>query len=290
MSNANQRQSAIKALKAATKALLHGIANPRTRRAYDARLRGFQTWLEESKPVTIDARAVEKYLGYLALQGKETATINQSLAAIRKLADVDSQYAIFRTIKTRKGVTDSGAETPQGSVLTKEQGRTLINAKVKTLREKRDRALIAVLLGCGLKLKEITSLTFEQIERQGGAWMIKLPHRIIPLPAWAKRPIDLYARESGIKQGRVFRKISGEGLSRDAMTENIIYKAVGRYSKKLLDTAISPEDLRRTFANFAREQGASLEQIQELMGHKSMQNTKRLVTAPSKEKRVSIEI
>jgi len=287
----DQQQSAVAALENATKTLLRGIENARTRRAYKARLSAFHAWLKTRKPNTIDARTVEKYLGYLASQGKETSTINQSLAAIRKLAAVNADYAIFRTIKTRKTAPSNGADTSQGRVLTKAQGGKLINAKAETLRGLRGRALVAVLLGCGLKLREITSLEFEQIARQGRTWMIELSDgRAIPLPAWAKRAIDVYARRAGIKQSKVFRRLEGtEGVSDDGLSEQIVYRTVTSYGNDLR-IKVSPDDLRRTFANLAYDSGATLEQIQTLMGHDSIQNTQRLITRSSKRKAVRIKI
>jgi site-specific recombinase XerD len=65
------------------------------------------------------------------------------------------------------GPKRSGVRT--GNWLTRDQAERLINApEMATLKGKRDRALLAVMIGCGLRRNEVAELTFEQIQQREG--------------------------------------------------------------------------------------------------------------------------
>src|SRR5207245_6407234 len=94
-----------------------------------------------------------------------------------------------------------------------------------TLKSKRDRAILAVLLGCGLRRRELSDLTLDHLQRREDHWVIidlvgKGRHiRTVPVPEWVKRTIDDWLAEAGVTNGRLFRPVCragtvwGEGLT-----------------------------------------------------------------------------
>jgi site-specific recombinase XerD len=68
-----------------------------------------------------------------------------------------------------------------------------------TLRGRRDRALLGILIGCGLRREEAAKLTFGHLQQREGRWAIvdiigkRNKVRTIPMPAWAKALIDVWA-------------------------------------------------------------------------------------------------
>ena len=83
------------------------------------------------------------------------------------------------------------------SELTAEEGKKLLGAEsADTLRSRRNRALLSLLIGCGLRRAEVTTLRFEDFQLREGRWVIadlrgKGGHiRTIPVPAWVKQSVD----------------------------------------------------------------------------------------------------
>lgn len=133
-----------------------------------------------------------------------------------------------------------------------------------TLKGLRDRALLAVLIGCGLRRAEAASLEFSHIQQREGRWMIvdlvgkRNKTRSVPMPSWCKAAIDAWARVAGL-----------EG---ELMTAQSVFETVKFYADEL-GLAVTPHDLRRTFAKLARKGGADLKQIQLTLGHASVKTT-----------------
>ena len=91
--------------------------------------------------------------------------------------------------------------------------------------EKRNRAILAILLGGGLRRRELAELTLESIQRREGRWAIvdlvgKDRHiRTVPVPTWVKETLDAWLARAGIESGPLFRgvcrtdKLWGRGIS-----------------------------------------------------------------------------
>jgi integrase len=218
--------------------------------------------------------------------GLSAATINQRLSAIRKLAveasdngAIDAQIA--NGIRAVKGIRQEGTRT--GNWLAKQQAQQLLNApNTSTLKGLRDRAILALLLGCGLRRAEAANLTFEHIQQRDGRWVLvdllgkRNKLRSVPMPAWTKGAIDEYAANGSLNEGKVFRPINKGGrVTGERMTEQAIYNVVLYYADKLNVGKIAPHDLRRTFAKLAHKGGSGLDQIQLSLGHGSIQTTER---------------
>ncbi len=169
-----------------------------------------------------------------------------------------------------------------GNWLSCAQTSVLLRAPdVTTLRGKRDRAILAVAFGCGLRRGELAALAFDHLQLRDGAWLIadligkQQRIRTVPVPLWVKPVIDDWTEAAGIAAGHLFRPInkcdtlSGERLSAQAIYE--ILKTCGFRA----GMNIAPHDLRRTFARAAHEGGAPIEQIQYALGHASIVTTER---------------
>ncbi len=79
------------------------------------------------------------------------------------------------------------------------QAQTLLNAPdITTTKGLRDRAILAVLLGCGLRRSEVAALTFAHVQQRDGRWCIVDlvgKHgrvRTVPMPTWVKVAIDAW--------------------------------------------------------------------------------------------------
>jgi integrase/recombinase XerD len=144
----------------------------------------------------------------------------------------------------------------------------------------RDQALLATLIGCGLRRSEAAALTFNHIQQRDGRWVLvdligkRDKIRSVPMPNWTKVAIDTWCKASGISEELVFRAVNkGDRVVGDGITPQAIRNIVAEYADKLEHAGIAPHDLRRTFAKLAYKGGAALDQIQLSLGHESIQTT-----------------
>ena len=93
----------------------------------------------------------------------------------------------------------------------------LDHAQLATPREARDHAMLAMLIGCGLRRGELLALTLESVQQREEHWVIadlvgKGGHvRTVPVPAWVKAAVDRWTTAAGITDGPVFRAINKAG-------------------------------------------------------------------------------
>ncbi|MFL6350430.1 MAG: tyrosine-type recombinase/integrase [Bryobacteraceae bacterium] len=151
-----------------------------------------------------------------------------------------------------------------------------------SLKGKRDQAILAILLGCGLRRRELAQVNIAHLQRCDDHWAIvdligKGGHiRTVPVPDWVKGAIDRWLSAADISAGRLFRCVCRAGKCwGEGMTEKVIWHVVKDYTRKLDLSNVTPHDLRRSCAKFCHAAGGELEQIQFLLGHVSVQTTER---------------
>jgi site-specific recombinase XerD len=164
-----------------------------------------------------------------------------------------------------------------------QQAQKLLNAPdVSTKKGLRDRAMLAVLLGCGLRRSEVAALTMKHIQQRDNRWCIVDligKHgrvRTIPVPTWVKVAVDAWTSAAELTEGHVLRPIGrGDRVLGDRMTEKVVWQLLQPYTRAAGVPGIAPHDLRRSCAKMCRAAGGELEQIQLLLGHASVQTTER---------------
>ena len=150
------------------------------------------------------------------------------------------------------------------------------------MKGKRDRALLAVLLACGLRRHELAVLTVDYLQQREGHWASlilrgKAGHvRTVPVPEWVRGLLNEWTNAAGIRSGRLFRRVSSAGrVWGEKVTEKLVWHVVKEFATKIGVNKLAPHDLRRSCARLCRAAGGELEQIQFLLGHVSVQTTER---------------
>jgi site-specific recombinase XerD len=229
---------------------------------------------------------VTRYRSHLEDKLLAPGTINVRLAAVRRLAYEAADIGLLSPdlaagIRRVKGAKKLGMRL--GNWLTAEEGRALWQLPdMQTVKGRRDRAILAVLLGCGLRRRELIDLTLDHIERREDHWAIvdlvgKGGHiRTVPMPDWVKHTIDDWLNTADIRDGRLFRCICRKGtVWGTGITEKVVWHVVKEYACRLGISKLAPHDLRRSCARFCHDSGGELEQIQFLLGHVSVQTTEK---------------
>lgn len=266
--------------------VVDALPSENSRRAYQRHLEEFFYWHSSENRPELNKALINRYVKFLRSNKNSSANINQKLSAIRKLASeaednnlLDSKIA--NGIRAVKGVPQRGRRT--GNWLTKEEAQMWLNAPdVKTLKGTRDRAILSVLIGCGLRRAEAAILCVDHIQQREGRWAIidivgkRDKNRTVPMPSWAKAAIDAWTYSAHIEDGIIFRRVNkGGNLMGEGLTEQAIYNVVIHYAEKLEKQGIAPHDLRRTFAKLAHKGGSPIDQIQLSLGHDSINTTEK---------------
>lgn len=267
--------------------VLDGLNSDHSKRSYEKALEDFlYWWAGEGKPVLSKA-VIQRYKTLLLDKGLSAGTINLKLAAIRKLMAEAADNGLVDPVQAAgitkiKGVRSAGIRS--GNWLNRSQAQALINAPdITRLKGLRDRAILAVMIGSGLRRSEVANLTFEYIRLREGRWVIVdlmgkgNRVRSVPIPSWAKVAIDDWAEEACLCTGRVFLPVHKGGyLNGENITPQTVYDVVNLYAREL-GLEIAAHDLRRTYAKLARKGGAELTQIQITLGHANVATTQRYI-------------
>lgn len=272
---------------AATSVLLGAGTNTHTGRAYKRALADFLRWYaaQGEPPPPLSRPMARAYREALIEQGIAASSINQRLAAIRGLASELALLGVLPEpiavgITQVKNVKQQGKRL--GNWLTKEQAQALLDSpNTKTLRGLRDRAILAVFLGAGLRRDEVSNLTVAHLQQRDGHWALVdifgKHHRIrtVPIGVWVYAAIHAWLERARITECAMFRAINrGDRMTSDApMTDQAVRNIVKGYLSVLGFQGVAPHDLRRTFAKLAQTGGAPIQQIQMSLGHASVKTT-----------------
>lgn len=265
--------------------VLDTVGSVHTRRAYDRALTDFLAWYTRTGQAILNRATVMAYVAHMKADEVPGATINQRLSAIRKLASEAADNgllpeSIASGIARIKGVRQEGQRL--GNWLSTAQAQAMLDAPdLATLKGLRDRAILAVFLGCGLRREELAGLTVEHVQQREGRWVVvdlvgkRGKVRSVAMPAWAKFALDTWCVAAGIAAGPVFLAMrKGDHLTGEAMSTQAVYYVVQQYAP----AGVAPHDLRRTFAKLAHKGGAPIEQISMTLGHSSVQTTERYLS------------
>ena len=153
-----------------------------------------------------------------------------------------------------------------GNWLSQRQAQALLSAPdISTVRGLRDRAILAVLLGCGLRRSEVAALTFAHVQQRDGRWCIVDlvgKHgrvRTAPMPTWVKVAIDAWTSAAGVADGHVFRPVNrADRVTGERLGEKVVWQMLRQYAAEVGVPGIAPHDLRRTCAKLCRAAGGEL--------------------------------
>jgi site-specific recombinase XerD len=156
--------------------VLDSVSSPITRRVYNLGLDEFFAWFALEPRADFTKATVAAWRVALEARGLGPVSINVRITAVRKLAVEAADNGLLAPelasgITRVKGVASKGVRL--GNWLSGRQAQTLLNAPdATTPKGLRDRAILAVLLGCGLRRSEVAALTVAHVQQRDGRWCI----------------------------------------------------------------------------------------------------------------------
>lgn len=156
--------------------VLQSLGSDASKRTYGTAIEDFITWYCSEPRLAFGRTVVLRYRYELEARHLAPATINLRLAAVRRLAYEASDNGLLNPdlaagIRRVKGAKRLGMRL--GNWLTADQGRRLLAVPAsKSVRDKRDYAILSPLLGCGLRRAELTGLTLGHLQQRDEHWAI----------------------------------------------------------------------------------------------------------------------
>ncbi len=269
------------------RSVLATLASPKTAAAYRTAILDWLEWYESSSP-SLTKFSVGAWRDTLVQRGLAPSSVNQRLSAVRLFF----WHAGERGLLPKSEVADltavrnvkRSARPPSPGLTADQAGRLLRVPDPHTILGKRDRALLALMVGCGLARQEVVHLEMRNLRRREKRWVLLdlgghgPSRRIVPLPFWVKRLLDRWLAAAGIAQGLLFRPLRKNGTvvpEEKALSNDSVYSLVKRAGAAIGKPKLTPNDLRWTCAYLCKQAGGELEQIQLLLGHASVQTTAR---------------
>jgi site-specific recombinase XerD len=262
-------------------------------RTYDHAITEFVEWYCSEPRLAFNRTVVLRYRINLEQKQFAPSTINLRLAAVRRIAYEGADSGLLSPelaagIRRVKGVRRLGVRV--GNWLTAEQGKRLLEASsAETLRGKRNSAMLATLIGFGLRRAEfawpnyaIHSVTRGALGDCRFGWQ-GWAHSHGSDSALGKEAIDAWTEAAQIKERCVFRSINKAGpIWGNGMTPKVLWEVVKDAARQAGIDKLAPHDLRRTCARLCHLAGGELDQIQFLLGHVSIQTTERYLGCKQK--------
>ncbi|MDN6318554.1 MAG: site-specific tyrosine recombinase XerD [Marinobacter sp.] len=254
----------------------------KTRQAYRSDLHRLAAWLENQpgRPLLIETRRSD-LLAWMAsglAQGVKTSTAARRLSGIRrffryllreKLISEDPSLRI-ESPKLPRRLPDSLTEEEVDALLAEPDPRLPI--------EQRDKAMLEILYGCGLRVSELTGLRVDQVNLRQGVIRVTGKgdkERLVPLGEEAVDWLLQYMKEGRLEllKGQACDALF-PGNRATAMTRQTFWYRIRHYATRIgIHKHLSPHTLRHAFATHLLNHGADLRVVQMLLGHSDLSTT-----------------
>src|SRR5213082_3184471 len=225
-------------------AVLNSLTSPDAQRGYRHAIDEFVDWYCSDPRLAFNRIVVLRYRSHLESRQLAPGTINLPLGAVRRLAYEAADCGLLSAdlaagIRRVNGVKKLSVRL--GNWLTSEQGQALWQAPdQQCLKGKRDRAMLALLLACGLRRHEAVALRLDHLQQREEHWAIvdlvgKGGHvRTVPVPDWVRTELDDWLAVAGIDRGKLFRRVNKVGRPwGDGMTVKAVWQIVKESAKRI---------------------------------------------------------
>ena len=217
----------------------------------------------------------------IRLWGNEVALKAKAGATPANIGAV--QATVYRIDALNEAIKVEASKGNKAHVwLTQAEVKQLVATCMDSTQGKRDRVVLGLLVGAGLRREELANLTFEDVILQpmGNRFRTVLnvkgkgaKDRVVPISDALAGLLDSWRGLVGA--GRVARSISKGGAIGDSLSAVGVFHVVSNAGQAIGKPELAPHDLRRTYAQLGYEAGVPITQVSKLLGHSSVATTQR---------------
>ncbi len=226
-------------------------------------------------PQRVEPQMIERYMAWLYDQGRRRTSQARRLSGIKSFYNYLLLGDRIDTLPTEFVESPKFGRTLPDVLTVEEVDRIISVIDISTAKGIRDSAMLEVLYSCGLRVSELTSLRLGDLFF--GEGYIRIvgkgdKERIVPVSSAARDKVQLYMERRKPRrdsEDTLFLNNRGQALTR-IMVFTIIRKAALMAG---IDKRISPHTFRHSYATHLLEGGASIRQVQELLGHENIMTT-----------------
>jgi site-specific recombinase XerD len=206
------------------------------------------------------------------------ATANRVMCALRGTLKFACRLGLMDRLSMLNAIDVppvKGIRVPHGRSLTKDELARMFRAcRDRGDGGSRDRALLAVLYGCGLRRSELSGLDVADIEKD----VLRVrgkgnKERLIPMPASVVTALEQWRAVRGEQPGALFYSLAYRTLTRNRITPPGIYCVIQLLAEHAGIEHFTPHDLRRSYAGDLLDAGVDLPTVRDMMGHADVNTT-----------------
>lgn len=229
------------------------------------------------KVTKIDSNVITKFYDYLYFLGKSQSTVARVSASLRCFFTYLIKIGVITESPVIKTKTAT-AERKLPEILTSKEVLNLLSQpNGNDYKSLRDKAMLELLYATGIKVSELVELNIAELNLQIGFLNLKTSknERVIPIYPAAVHTLQIYITNvrpvliNNSNETKLFTNMSGEPLSRQGFWKILKYYA----NKANIKKDITPHTLRHSFATHLLENGASLKDIKDMLGHSDISST-----------------
>jgi integrase/recombinase XerC len=257
-------------------------ASVHTIKAYTGDLKDFSAYAGSRDWKSIDHLAIRGFLSHLYEKGLQKASVARSLAAVRSLYHWLAQEGV---VEQNPAALVSTPKLPKKlpRVPTIEEMNGVLDGQMPEVASfpERDRLMLELLYGCGIRNSELTGINLDDIRLSAEAILIRgkgKKERYVPFGDSVRSALAIYlpVRQQLLAAGK--KNVSA--LLINQRGGRLTTRSVGRIIKKIavakgLSPDVHPHTLRHAFGTHMLEEGADLRAIQEMLGHERLSTTQR---------------
>lgn len=214
--------------------------------------------------------------------GLSPATVNATLAALRGVARAAWNLELisgddYNRIAAVKGLR--GSRLPTGRALTIGEITALFDACFhdRTAAGRRDAAMLALLLGAGLRRAECAALALNDYHAERRELIVRGKgdkQRLMPLGQTANLAVVDWLQARGEWDGSLLCRVGkGGAIEQAGISDQAIYAAILKRGVEARVARFSPHDLRKTYASGLIDQSGDISTVSRLLGHASIETT-----------------
>ncbi len=225
-------------------------------------------------PKRVEPEMIRNYLTRMYDLGREKSSQARALSGIKSFFNYLILNDMIEASPAELIEAPKASRPLPDTLTTAEIDRLIGSIDASTTKGLRDRAILELLYSCGLRVSELCELRIGDLFFGEGYIRVTGKgdkQRLVPISAMARERIQLYLdeRRSRFRDEVLFLNNRGCKLTR-VMIFTIIKQAAQRAS---IDKKISPHTFRHSFATHLLQGGASIRQVQELLGHENIVTT-----------------
>lgn len=223
----------------------------------------------------LDSGHIRSFIANRHRQGLGGKSLQRLLSALRSLFQFLNRQGLLAN-NPAKGIRAPKTPRKLPELLTVDQLDQLLNIKSDAVLSLRDKALMELMYGCGLRLSEVVTLDLDKVDKAQQILTVigkGEKQRQLPYGAKAKQALEAWltirSQIADTDEKAVFVSQRGQRLKQRSIQQRLKKWAITQG----LDSDLYPHKLRHSFASHILESSGDLRAVQELLGHENLSTT-----------------